>query len=479
MTFVQNKKHKATYMSKKNLLLSIIMLLFSCIIVSAQSDTTKAIVAGDSISIYSRMAAKHLDSIYQIQKEEHELRKKAIEDRTHKDNKDSREDSEYALMSKIEKNTYVDFYKDGWTLFAIIGLAFSVVTYWAQRKTEKHTKNVSVTSQIGKLNDLPRHFYRNLVCTMAMILKYQNKSNKKGKHYKRYPSESNMLKLQTLPEDFYLDIDAMNDDIFKLMHEQKLLLRNYNLEVDVASMHFARKDITEDSLINDIDNVLFKPMFLISKIFKLRKALDFYDAYSLIEDNMPRLYKYCRSKQYIKDDIDANKYLIDVIYTFVYEHFGKLKLENLAPNDLYVNDNEFDGCFKFRNALSRSYYELIKREDKKEAKKSIEFIEWKGEKCYIDRGAFYTYFINRLMTESDPDKTKTVEKLKNIREAKGVEDLFGKFKITDSDYRKQAKAYFEFWRSDKSCEIITLIYNILKIDAILELPKIGMIEHEA
>lgn len=466
-------------MNKKHLLSSIVILLFSCIIVSAQSDTTQTMVAGDSISIYSRMAAEHLDSIYQIQKEEYELRKKAIEDRTHKDKKDGREDSEYALMSKIEQNTYVHFLKDGWTLFAIIGLFISFLAFWKQNETEKHTKNVSVDSQIGKLRDLPRHFYRNLVCTMAMILKYRNKSNKNNNYYKKYPSESNMLKLQTLPEDFYLDVDAMNNDIFKLMHEQKLLLRNYNLEVGVASMHFARKDITEDSIVNDIDNVLFKPMFLISKVFKLRKALDFYDAHSFLEDNMPRLYRYCREKQCIKDDIDADKYLVDVIYTFVYEHFGKLKLENLAPNGLYIKDDEFNECFKFRHALLRGYCELVKREDEKEDKKSIEFIEWEGEKCSIDRGAFYTYFINRLMTESDPDKVKTAEKLKNIREAKDVEDLLEKFKITDNGYREQAKAYFEFWRSDESCEALMMIYNILKIDAILELPKIGMIEHEA
>ena len=466
-------------MNKRHLLSSTIMLLLSCIIVSAQSDTTQTMIAGDSISIYSKMAAEHLGSIYQIQKEEYELRKKAIKDRAHKDKKDIREDSEYALMSKIEENTYVDFFKDGWTLFAIIGLVFSVVTYWAQRNTEKHTKNVSITSQIGKLNDLPRHFYRNLVCTMAIILRYRNKSNKEGSYYKKYPSESNMLKLQTLPEDFYLNVDAMNDDIFKLMHEQKLLLKNYNLEVGVASMHFARKDITEDSIVNDIDNMFFKPMFLISKIFKLRKALDFYDAHSFLEDNMPRLYKYCREKQYIKDDIDADKYLVDVIYTFVYEHFAKLKLENLAPNGLYIKNDEFDECFEFRNALPRSYCELIKRTDKKEDKKSIEFIEWEGEKCYINRSEFYTYFINRLMTESNPDKVKTAEKLKNIREAKEIEELFDKFKITDNKYRKQAKAYFEFWRSDKSCETIMMIYNILKIDAMLELPKIGMVKHEA
>lgn len=468
-------------MNIKHLLLGITM-LFSCIMLSAQTVTTQTEKKNDSASIYSKMIVIHLDSIYQIQKEERELRKKAIDARQNK--KQGCEDSEYALMSKIEENTYVDFFKEGWTLFAIIGLVFSVVTTWSQRKTEKHTKNVSITSQIGKLNDLPRHFYRNLVCTMAIILKYRNKSNKKkNNQYKSYPSESNMQKLQTLPEDFYLNVDSMNDDIFKLMHEQKLLLRNYNSEVGVASMHFARKDITDDSIVNDIDNILFKPMFLIGNIFKLRKALDFYGSHSFLEDNMPRLYRYCRTKQYIKDDIDVNKYLVDVIYTFVYEHFRKLKLENLTPNGLHIMDDEFDECFNFRKALSRSYQELVKKEvkkeDEKDNKKSIEFIEWNGKECYINRGVFYKYFIDRLMKESDPNKTITAEKLINIRETKDVEDLFDKFKISDKEYRKQAKSYFEFWRSEKSCEVIILIYNILKIDAILELPKIGMIEHEA
>lgn len=459
-------------MNKKHLLSSIVILLFSCIIVSAQSDTTKMMAAGDSISIYSRMAAEHLDSIYQIQKEEYELRKKAIEDRTHKDNKDSREDSEYALMSKIEKNTYVDFYKDGWTLFAIIGLALSIVTFLAQKSTEKHTKNVSITSQIGQLKDLPRHFYRNLVCAMAMVLKYRHKSNENGNYYKKYPSESNVLKLQTLPEEFYLNIDAMNDNIFKLMHEQKILLRNYNLEVDVASKHFARKDITENSIANDIDNILFKPLFLINKNLELRKALELYNDSHGFCKQLKRLFRWSRTK---RCKMDADEYIVDVVYTFVYEHFKKLELENLKPKELYINDNEFNECFEFRNALQRSFRGLIKSKEKK----SVKFIQWEYKECSIDRSAFYTYFINRLMTESDPDKVKTAEKLKNIREAKDVEKLFEKFKITDNGYRKQAKAYFEFWRSDESCDAMLLIYNILKIDAILELPKIGMIEHEA
>lgn len=465
-------------MRNKHILLSIITLL-SCVTISAQTDTTLTETENDNTSLYSKMAVEYLEGIHRIQKEEYELRNKAIGERAQQDKKDSHDDSEYALMSKIEKNTYVDFFKDGWTLFAIIGLIISFCAFWKQNETEKHTKNVSIDSQIGKLRDLPRHFYRNLVCTIAITLKYRNKSNKNDKHFKKYPSESNVLKLQTLPEDFYLNVDAMNNDIFKLIHEQKILLRNYNLEIDVASKHFARRDITEESIINDIDNVLFKPLFLISKIFKLRKALDSYNAHSFMENNLPRLYKYCRAKEYIKDNIDTDQYLVDVIYTFVYEHFGKLKLENLEPKDLYIKNDELNECLEFRGALSRSYRELIKRDDKKDDRKSIEFIEWKGKECFINRGKFYTYFINRIMTESDPDKTETAKKLKYILNTEKPEELFDKFKITDNEYREQAKAYFEFWRSNESCEAITMIQNILKIDALLELPKIGMIEHEA
>ena len=44
-------------------------------------------------------------------------------------------------------------------------------------------------------------------------------------------------------------------------------------------------------------------------------------------------------------------------------------------------------------------------------------------------------------------------------------------------YQEALKSYLEFWQKDK-WTLKDLLYNMLKMDAILELPIIGMIEHE-
>lgn len=51
-------------------------------------------------------------------------------------------------------------------------------------------------------------------------------------------------------------------------------------------------------------------------------------------------------------------------------------------------------------------------------------------------------------------------------------------KLEDNVYREAVKSYLEFWQKDE-WTLKDLLYNMLKMDAVLELPIIGMIEHEA
>ena len=136
-----------------------------------------------------------------------------------------------------------NFLDDGFNFLGVIGfflglasLYFAKVTFEAQKQTELHTSNAPKSAQMGKLKDLPRHFYRNLICSCAMTLKYYDDSNKRWGVRMNYPSESNVLKLKTLPDEIIYDIDE-EEKSYTIRHEFKLLLRNYNTEVDIAAEH--------------------------------------------------------------------------------------------------------------------------------------------------------------------------------------------------------------------------------------------------
>lgn len=172
---------------------------------------------------------------------------------------------------------YHPFFGDGFNIIAISTFLFSITvslltlhftkkTFQSQKKTEEHTRKASFSRQNNVFGDLRRHFYRNIVCTEAFVSLYFQMKRAK------YPSETNLMKLQALPTDFFLQLEEESYD-WKQLHELKLLIRNYNVEVEVASMHLARKGINIDVLVQDIDNLLFKPLFLSAKILGVEKTL--------------------------------------------------------------------------------------------------------------------------------------------------------------------------------------------------------------
>lgn len=185
--------------------------------------------------------------------------------------------TEYGAMLQVANNTAKDWDNDGWNRYgwvtlvvALFSLVIALGTLLAQFKTERHTMKAPINVQKSKLEDLPRHFYRNLVCTVALIFKYQAQGEEKTRP--AYPSENHLLKLKALPDDIMLPIDVKKESYGK-MHEIKLLLRNYNVEVEVARDHLMRQSISDDTLKQDFDNLLFKPLFLTQNTFKFEKSL--------------------------------------------------------------------------------------------------------------------------------------------------------------------------------------------------------------
>lgn len=481
---------------KRKIRLWLMSVIIGCGVMSASEKGQEAVLKNDTAAqaeIKSSTVLEELQEIRSIQQEAFDFQKKLQEQREEEikefnKSQEGKKQSDIGVMAQIERNTKEDFVNTGWTLFALVTLAVSIITFLAQWSTERHTKNVSIDSQLGVLKDLPRHFYRNLVCTVAMLIKYRHKDNKDKAFFKAYPSEANVMKLQTLSEEFILPIDTADNHIFDEMHEQKLLFKNYNIEVAAAANHFSRKKITEKSLVNDYDNILFKPIFLITKLCKLYIMLN--------------------RKKWFPERMNPEIYVSNVICTFAMEHFNKLKFNNIVNgmqqkyyNEIcrdedfeyyiiYDKSTQYDSIEKpiYANGIERSLNNLLDLlKDIKDVNFECFLMRKKVDnqiKYYINRKKFEIYFSRFCLDEWKKNKEKNIVRKENkypfnkIRKAATVDEMLEEFGLKGKPYEIAVRSYFEFWKKDE-WEVKEFLYNLLKIDAILELPIIGMIEHEA
>ena len=259
--------------------------------------------------------------------------------------------TEYSVLSNINDNTAFNFFEDDFSLSNLVAILLSLAAcvyaikqYRSQNLTEEHTKNVPISIQKNKIKDLPRHFYRNIVCTCSLIYKFIDVENLKESKRQCYPSESSFYKLQTLPDDIILSID-IDEKYYNEMHELRLLFRNYNLEIQVACEHFKRDDLELKSLEGDVDNMLFKPFYLTQRTFRYGELLG----------------------------LNKNYQKIEAVKTIVKEHFTKVvKLDNLSilMNSKHLNiltilfNDSFDYIYKnidFKgDAIKRSLDALLK-----------------------------------------------------------------------------------------------------------------------
>ena len=163
-----------------------------------------------------------------------------------------------------------NFYGIVATVLALFSLWYTFRAYRSQSLTESNTRNVSIEDQKSRFEDLARHEYRNLVVVLSTAVKYFSKANQSGGQRLEYPSESHILKLQAAPEDFVLDIGPQ---IAAIASEMRLLLRNYNIEIGVAHDHLLRRTINSGVIEADYDNLIFKPLFLVSKSCRMDSML--------------------------------------------------------------------------------------------------------------------------------------------------------------------------------------------------------------
>ena len=456
----------------------LILLLFSGTAFSQKAsesfpDTTDRAILNELVTIRElQQAAKE-----QREKDIEEWKKHAGQ---HKEETDDDPKSEAGMMAQIESNTHQQPLKDGWNLFgwvtfaiALLSLVVGGITFWAQKKTEEHTTNAPVEVQQWKLRDLPRHFYRNLVCTCAIVLKFRAEGEEKKR--KNYPSESNLRKLQTLPDDIVLpiDVDKKKDaehNAYKYMHELRLLLRNYNIEVEVASEHMTKKTISDESLKQDFDNLLFKPIQLTKSTFDFEKALPKNDEHNLA---------------------------VRTIYSVLNEHFKKLKIatnfnllfSSYSPN--YLDALLADNCSLFndridkKGGVDRSVNNLLgygfDTEKGKEGHRGITIIE-KDEKKYeatisrvaaIDELGMFNDFVTKISSIDDKKAFAAFYKEFYLNKEK---EMSKKQLTAANKLYSHMKPYFDYLRRE-TWEFHTLLKFVLTVDAIIEIDRIGMVNY--
>lgn len=395
-----------------------------------------------------------LKSIRSVQDSTYNQRMRAVEARKNAaSNKTEESPSEYSILSGIENNTDSNFMADSWNLYGILALIFSIggvlyayLQYRSQRETEKHTgnaekqtKNAPVSVQKGKLAALPRHFYRNLACTGAIIFNHLHPSNGKSAARNAYPSESNLLKLQTLPDDIFLPID-IDEESYKEMHELKLLFRNYNMEVVVASSHLSQRHLTDKSLEQDFDNLLFKPLFLSKKIFNYEKVLCGVDVKVLSEK---------------------------AAYNIVNEHFGKLKA---AGNFSILLHPENNGFLKLLLDNKFSYFGEL---DKKGAlARSINFFS--KEDIIIDKGKCDSALLDYIKTIS-ADKDAFKQWFEDNYDGQIIDT---KATLNVDELFESLNPYLAYISKD-TWEFKTLLHYMLAVDIAIETDRIGMLNYKS
>lgn len=169
--------------------------------------------------------------------------------------------------------TDIDWYNFTFAFLAFIVACFSAVYdfrgFRESKRTADNVARISYEVQLAQFNDLIRHLYRNIICTLAFTRKMLNTT----KHV-MYPSEEHLLKLKVLPEDF-LHLDKYNDNnsVYQEMHELKLLFRNYDIEIDTAMAHLKDGKISIATLRNDLDTLTFKPLYLIKRILEVTEHM--------------------------------------------------------------------------------------------------------------------------------------------------------------------------------------------------------------
>lgn len=367
----------------------------------------------------------------------------------------------------------LNFYGIVGVVLALFSLLYTFRSYVSQSQTESNTRNVPIKDQINKFRDLTRHEYRNLVVVLTTAMKFFADNNAKDGMRKAYPSESHILKLQAAPEDFVLDI---NPQMAATVSEMRLLLRNYNIEINVACDHLSRPAINDDAVNRDYDNLIFKPLFLVRNACNMEAQLKEEEDHSWREAFKRHFHISKQPEQTKQQRVDA--LLVRSIKIIIKEHLKKIainlpkvvdefaKMQKNSPEEyeryrqyfgvLASNDGLTLKAIDHTNALDRSFGYIFRGMidyDKNQRKSML----WKWG------------------NELDDDYVSVLDSIRDIK------PVLADFKQLDAE----RLAWVEEYRSalvkvqaNNRFDFVEFFALMLKMDVIVELRNIGMVNYD-
>lgn len=219
--------------------------------------------------------------------------------------------NEYDAMTQIADNTRQDRIKDNWNLYGWVAFAIALLTLWAQIRTDKNTSKLSREEQKALLSDMIRHLYRNYVVSLTLRVKLE--SGKRGKteddenkNYTGYPSEEHLKKMMVNLQDIHLNLFYKENEFHQLMNKLYVMLRNYNIEIDVICDHLKSPTIDYATKSRDLETLAFKCYNLTKEITKLIGCIWYNNEKSYIPQARERIIK--EQEKNRKDNSDESRY---------------------------------------------------------------------------------------------------------------------------------------------------------------------------
>lgn len=366
-----------------------------------------------------------------------------------------------------------NFYGIVATVLALFSLWYTFRAYRSQSLTESNTRNVSIEDQKSRFEDLARHEYRNLVVVLSTAVKYFSKANQSGGQRLEYPSESHILKLQTAPEDYVLDIGPQ---IAAIASEMRLLLRNYNIEIGVAHDHLLRRSINLGVMEADYDNLIFKPLFLVSNSCRMDSLLS-----SVVGNLRLSIVEVQRNVEKTHKDnklTPKDLFLLRSLELMLIEHLNKLPkaLKNVVDkmNKWKDNTDKHSKYLSYFKSLKESdgfelecdHTDALKRSFGTAYGKLVETFEKDGKD-----GKTLNCKWNYKSGENSETEKEIDDVLKNLPDLK-------KISPKDFEWIEAYKNVLQTIKNKEAFDLMQFFPLMLKMDIMAELPKIGMVNYE-
>lgn len=353
-----------------------------------------------------------------------------------------------------------NFYGIVATVLALFSLWYTFLAYRSQSLTESNTRNVPIEDQVNMFKGFARHEYRNLVVVMATAVKFFSKENQSNGHRIAYPSENHLLKLQAGPEDFVLNIDSK---IAARVSEMRILQRNFNIDVEVACKHLQRATINSDVLYRDYDNLIFRPFYMLRKTCEIEAKMMLPQVKN--KSQKEKEDEYIKDLAYRSIDMMVIEHLLRLPYflkEFLYELHCCMNSANVKEQtkyfqyfELFANDKDvFLECDKFAT-LQRSFRFLF-RINRKEDGDYKPLLHTCNFDHYMPK--YFAYF--------------------QIGEILDILPELERINPKNFDWLMSYKGMLNAIRGKEEIDFQSFFPLMLKMDILVELPKIGMVNYE-